>query len=199
VAILIAWLNLLILIVSAGLFLFFYVKSASPAQLEAKIGEGAYRKCMYYRILASTFETITIVNYIVYRFYPLPIGLPLNLPWPFSVSVLLAACIAVPSLYLMYIGMRDAGRETLEPRKDHTMYAGVYNKMRHPQALGESFLWFPVALLLDSPFLVLFSFVWIPILYVMCVYEERDLLVRYGQAYADYRERVGILPRSSSE
>ena len=194
----IEWLNFLALIGATILFLYFYVKSASPARLEKKIGEAAYPKCMRYRLIASAFESLTVVNYVVYFFYPLPIGLPLVLPLPYWASVLIAIVILIPSLYLMYIGMRDAGRETLEPKKEHTLYGGVYETIRHPQAIGESFMWFPFAFFLNSPFLVLYSFIWFPILYIMCLAEEKDLVIRYGQPYLEYRERVGFLiPKKS--
>ena len=153
---------------------------------------------MRYRLIASAFESLTVVNYVVYFFYPLPIGLPLVLPLPYWASVLIAIVILIPSLYLMYIGMRDAGRETLEPKKEHTLYGGIYETIRHPQAIGESFMWFPFAFFLNSPFLVLYSFIWFPILYIMCLAEEKDLVIRYGQPYLDYRERVGFLiPKKS--
>ena len=194
----IEWLNFLALIGATILFLYFYVKSASPARLEKKIGEAAYPKCMRYRLIASAFESLTVVNYVVYFFYPLPIGLPLVLPLPYWASVLIAIVILIPSLYLMYIGMRDAGRETLEPKKEHTLYGGIYETIRHPQAIGESFMWFPFAFFLNSPFLVLYSFIWFPILYIMCLAEEKDLVIRYGQPYLEYRERVGFLiPKKS--
>ena len=194
----IEWLNFLALIGATILFLYFYVKSASPARLEKKIGEAAYPKCMRYRLIASAFESLTVVNYVVYFFYPLPIGLPLVLPLPYWASVLIAIVILIPSLYLMYIGMRDAGRETLEPKKEHTLYGGIYETIRHPQAIGESFMWFPFAFFLNSPFLVLYSFIWFPILYIMCLAEEKNLVIRYGQPYLEYRERVGFLiPKKS--
>ncbi|HIQ04074.1 MAG TPA: hypothetical protein EYH31_00060, partial [Anaerolineae bacterium] len=62
----IAWLNFAILIVSALLTLYFYVKSAGPAAFAKEIGEIAYAKCTRYRILASIFMTIAGVNYVVY-------------------------------------------------------------------------------------------------------------------------------------
>jgi protein-S-isoprenylcysteine O-methyltransferase Ste14 len=183
---LIEWLNFLALIAATILFLYFYVKSAGPAQLEKKIGEAAYPKCMRYRLIASVFESLTVVNYVVYFFYPLPIGLPLVLPIPWLDSVLIAILILIP-------GMRDAGRETIEPKKEHALYGGIYETIRHPQAIGESFLWFPFAFFLNSPFLVLYSFIWFPVLYIMCIAEEKDLVIRYGQPYLEYRERVGFL------
>jgi len=175
------------------LFLYFYVQSASPAHLEQKIGEKAYSKCKTYRLLASVFESVTIINYILYYYYPLPLNLPVTLPWSYFISILAALLILIIGLYIMYLGIRDAGEETIEPKKEHTLYGGIYETVRHPQAIGESVLWFPFALFLNSPFLVIYSFIWFPILYIMCLAEERDLIIRYGQPYLDYRDRVGFL------
>ena len=33
--------------------------------------------------------------------------------------------------------MKDAGSESLHPSKETVMYGGIYNYIRHPQALGE--------------------------------------------------------------
>lgn len=196
VATLIAWLNLVVLVLATVLFLYFYVKSVSPEQLEHEIGEEAWQKCKKYRMLSGALEFVTIVNYAIYFFFPLPIGLPLMLPWAYWISVILALVILVLGLGLMSLGIRDAGKETLEPRKEHGLYEGIYNTVRHPQAIGESVLWFPIALLLNSPFLILYSFVWLPIFYVMCVYEEKDLTLRFGKEYEEYRKRVGfVLPK----
>ena len=53
--------------------------------------------------------------------------------------------------------------------------------------------WWVLAFLLNSPFLVLYSFVWIPVFLVMCWAEERDLVIRYGEAYRRYQMRTGFL------
>ncbi|OLS28589.1 MAG: hypothetical protein ThorAB25_18270 [Candidatus Thorarchaeota archaeon AB_25] len=196
----IEWINIIVLVISTFLFLYFYVKSVSPAQLEKKMGEIAYPKCKTYRLVAGGFEGITVINYVVYFFYPLPIGLPLVFPWSWLVSILIGILILIPSLYLMVIGIKDAGRETLEPKKEHTLYGGIYETFRHPQAIGEGVMWFPIALFLNSPFLALYSFIWIPIFYIMCVAEERDLVIRYGDPYLEYRDRVGFLiPKRSKK
>ncbi len=189
----IEWVNIIVLVVSTILFLYFYVRSVSPAQLEKKMGEVAYQKCKTNRLIAGAFETVTVINYVIYFFYPLPIGIPLVFPWEWTVSILIAIIILIPSMYLMAIGVKDAGRETLEPRKEHTLYGGIYQTVRHPQAIGESVMWFPIALFLNSPFLLLYSFIWLPVFYVMCIAEERDLVLRYGTPYLEYRDRVGFL------
>jgi protein-S-isoprenylcysteine O-methyltransferase Ste14 len=186
-----AWINFAILIVATLLTLVFYVLSAGPAALEKKIGPRAYQKCARYRMLSGLFMFVASANYVLYVFYPLPISLAQTFPWPWWVSILIALLIAIPSGYLWVRGMQDAGEETMLPKKEHTMYGGIYQKIRHPQAVGELPFWWVFAFLCHSPFLVLYSFVWVPIFVIMCWAEERDLVQRYGKAYQEYRQRTG--------
>lgn len=188
----IVWINFSILIISSALFTLFYVKSVGPAALAAKIGSSAYRKCAAYRTVASIFMGIVAINYVLYHWFPLPLSFPTTFPWPWWVSVIIAACIGIPGMYLMLRGVRDAGEETMRPKQEHEMYGGIYEKIRHPQAVGEFPLWWMIAFLVHSPFLVLFSFLYIPVWYYFCVAEEKDLLLRYGADYEEYRQRVGF-------
>lgn len=176
---------------------YFYVKSAGPCRLEEKIGEKAYTTCTQFRVIASAFMVVVAVNYVVFFFYPLPLPLlPQTFPWGWSTSVVIALLIAVPGGYLWVRGIIDAGEETLVVKKEHTLYKGFYEKLRHPQAVGEVTFWWVLAFVLNSPFLALFSFVWIPIFYGMCLEEEKDLIIRYGEEYAKYRESTGfVIPR----
>jgi protein-S-isoprenylcysteine O-methyltransferase Ste14 len=186
------WLNFIVLLISTLLFLYFYVQSVSPTRLARKIGERAWRRCMWLRVLAGFFEFVIVANYVMYLFYPLSIGLSERFPWQWWISIVIAAVIGIPSVWLMIRGMMDAGRETLEPKRDHTMYDGIYKRMRHPQALGEMPAFWVVAFALHSPFLVLWSFIYIPVFVLMSKAEEVDLLLRFGQEYEEYRQRVGI-------
>jgi protein-S-isoprenylcysteine O-methyltransferase Ste14 len=192
----ITWTNFAMLILSTFGVLYFYVKSVGPAALEQKIGPEAYRRCSIYRWIAGGLMGVTAANYVVHVFYPLPIGLPETFPWPYWVSALIAVLIALPSGYIMLLGIRDAGEETMAPKKEHTLYRGIYEKIRHPQALGEMPLYWVFAFLCHSPFLVLYSFIWIPVFYYMCVAEERDLVLRYGHPFIEYQQRTGMfIPR----
>jgi len=190
---LIAWLNLAVLIASTVLFLVFYVRSVSPARLEKRLGERAYARCAIDRMVSAALMTLATVNYIVYFFYPLPIGIARTFPWSWWGSALIAAAIAVPSGYLWWQGMRDAGEETLVPKKEHTLYGGIYGRMRHPQAVGEMPFFWVFAFSLHSPLLVLLSFGWVPIFLIASFAEERDLILRYGTEYEAYRQRTGFL------
>ncbi len=188
----IAWCNFAILLTASLLALYFYVKSVGPAALEKKIGPKAYDKCGQYRIISSVFMIVMMLNFVAYRFYPLPLPLPCHFPWDWWISALLALLIGAPAGYLMWRGIKDAGEETMRPRKEHKQYTGIYQRIRHPQAAGELPLWWAIAFLLDSPFLVLFSFLYVPFWIAMCLAEEKDLLLRYGSTYARYREQTGF-------
>ncbi len=191
----IAWINVFILLLASLLFLYFYVRSVSPATLEKVYGERAYTRCARDRATAMAFELVTVACYVVYFFFPLPTPLPVHFPWSWSVSVFIAIMIAGPSLWLMGVGLRDAGEEAVRPKKDHRLYSGIYTKMRHPQAVGEVFIWWMFAFLLNSPFLVIFSFIYIPIFLMLCFAEEQDLLWRFD-GYAEYYRKVGaFFPR----
>ncbi|MHA1930170.1 MAG: methyltransferase family protein [Candidatus Thorarchaeota archaeon] len=188
----IEWINLLFLTTATILSLFFYIKSVQPATLAKKIRDDAYKICERYREYASISFFLFFIGYLLLYFFPLPLPTPVNLPWDYIITLMASVLIAIPSFWLMYKGVKDAGEETLRPKKEHEMYGGLYEKVRHPQSLGEVWVGHIISLVLNSTFLFLFSFLWIPIFYYMTVVEERDLLIRYGQLYIEYRERVGM-------
>jgi protein-S-isoprenylcysteine O-methyltransferase Ste14 len=186
-----AWINFAVLLFASLLFLYYYVLSVSPAGREKIIGLRAYRLCFYDRLASGAFEFFITVNFVLYYFSPLPTPLPDKFPWAWWVSLIIAVLIGIPATTLMMIGLRDAGEEALRPKKEHTMYGGIYAKIRHPQAVGEVFLFPVIAILLHSPFLTLFSLIYFPIFILLCFAEEQDLLLRYGEAYAEYCRHTG--------
>jgi protein-S-isoprenylcysteine O-methyltransferase Ste14 len=195
---LIPWINFGVMVISTILMTFFYLRSARPAQLEKQIGPVAYQKCGQYRVIASIFEMVIIATYVIYYFYPLPIPIPQTFPWPHWISLLVAVAIGVPSGYVMYKGVLAAGVEGTMPKKKGQLFGGIYRKIRHPQAMGELPLWWSGSLILNSPFLALYSIVMIPIFVGMAMAEEKDLMIRYGKKYADYKARTGfIIPKRS--
>lgn len=140
-----------------------------------------------HQLCSLLFSSITFAN-------------PQTFPWSWWNSALAALVIAVLGGYIWFKGMKDAGEETMVVKKEHTLYTGIYTKMRHPQASGEVTYWWVIAFLLNSPFLVLFSFVWKPIFYVMCLAEEKDLVICYGEKYLECRKNTGfIIPKRGKE
>jgi protein-S-isoprenylcysteine O-methyltransferase Ste14 len=195
----IAWMNLSILIFFSLLFMYLYVRSVSPAGRAMLIGPEAYPACGRERAIALFFELVITLNYVVYFFFPIASRLPRQFPWSWWMSIVIALAIGVPAVALMVRGMRDAGDETLRPKQEHVLLNGIYERIRHPQAMGEMFLWWVLAFLLNSPFLALISFIFIPIYLVMCWAEEQDLLLRYGEDYAVYCRKTGaFFPKKKS-
>jgi methanethiol S-methyltransferase len=191
------WLNVGVLVVATFLTVAFYVASAGPAALSQRVGtEAAYRRCTRYRMLSAIFITVAGADYVVYAFSPLPWSFPKRFPWPYWVSALIAVLIAIPAGIVWVRGMRDAGEETMVLKESHAMYGGIYTRIRHPQAAGEVWYWWVFAFLCHSPFLALYSLVWLPLFHLMSKAEERDLVIRFGDAYRTYMEQTGMyVPR----
>lgn len=195
---LIPWINFGVMVLGSLLMFVFYLLSSRSAQLEQKIGEIAYKKCGRYRVIASIFELIVIGTYVVYSSYPLPIALAETFPWAYWLSVTWALIIGIPAGYVMLRGVVDAGEEGMLPRKKGNLFGGVYKKLRHPQIMGELPLWWSFSLLLNSPFLALYSFIWIPIFITMALVEEKDLEIRFGKKYTKYKQNTGfVIPKKA--
>jgi len=191
-----AWTNLIVMLISSTAFSYLYIRSVGPAALEKKIGKEAYRKCSRYRMAAAILEMAVVACYIIYFFFPLPIALDRYFPWSWWISAVIAVVMAVPAGYLFGRGVKDAGEESMVPKKEHALYGGIYRKIRHPQTVGELLLWWVIAFFLNSPFLAFFSLIWIPVFYLFCLEEEKDLAIRYGRQYIEYRKNTGfIIPK----
>jgi protein-S-isoprenylcysteine O-methyltransferase Ste14 len=54
------------------------------------------------------------------------------------------------------------------------------------------------AFLCNSPFLAIYSIIWLPFFHLMSMAEERDLLIRYGDEYKTYMNGTGMyFPKTS--
>lgn len=72
--------------------------------------------------------------------------------------------------------------------------SGAYGCMRHPLYLGALFIWLALALAFWSrAALVATVFYVVPAYWIYMRAEERMLLSHFGEPYARYRERVGML------
>ena len=188
----ITWINFSVLVASTILFTYFYLASVRPGELERKIGERAYRISTVNRIVSAFFLTLVVANYVIYIFHPLPIPALTSFSWPYWVSALAGGILAIPSIYLLGRGTIDAGKGSLIVSKDQKPYGGIYNSIRHPQAAGELICWFVLAFFFNSPFLAIYSVVWIPIIIWISLAEEKDLIIRYGDSYREYMKLTGF-------
>ena len=193
------WINLGLMVIFTACFVMLYIRSVSPAALEPKMGLKAYPYCGRLRALSIFFLVLVMVNYLAYDFYPLSIPGLIRFPWPYPISAILGILIAIPTSYMVITGLKDAGEEAVQPDKESEMFGGIYSKVRHPQTWEYAYF-FTIGFLLNSPFLVLISFLWIPLMVVMMSAEEKDLLIRYGDVYREYMETTGrLLPRKQAK
>lgn len=186
-----AWINVYILVLSFFLTSYCYLRSAAPFAYTKLRGKPSYEYARNWRIIASLFMFISMANYVLYYFFPLP-GLPLpqTFPWPYWITLLITAAFTIPAMVLMGLGLKAAGKEALSPQEDTTLYGGIYKKLRHPQAY-EAFLYLAMGTLLNSPFLTIISLLGFPVIIMMVEAEERDLAFRLGEDYCKYWRTTG--------
>ena len=80
------------------------------------------------------------------------------------------------------------------PQKGIAMHGGIYKRIRHPGALGEMPLYVVVALFVNSLFLTIWMMVFVFLFTPIHIhYEEKDLIKRFGEEYAEYRRTTPAL------
>ncbi len=68
-----AWANCAVLVISAALSAYYYVQSAGPAALEARICPRAYRLCSRFRTAVAELRTLATMDYVICSSVPLPL------------------------------------------------------------------------------------------------------------------------------
>ncbi|MHA1803150.1 MAG: methyltransferase family protein [Promethearchaeota archaeon] len=181
---------------SCALFImaYTYTISIQPVKRSEKRGEKAWKECKTYRSIAGLAELISIINLIIWIWFPLPVVNEWKISSNIWVGIIIGICIIIPCSIIMGKAIKDAGSETLSPSKDSVMYGGIYKYIRHPQTIGEFPTFVALGFLLNSWLLVLISSVYI-ICYtpIMIYYEEKDLIRRFGEIYVEYKKRTGAL------
>jgi protein-S-isoprenylcysteine O-methyltransferase Ste14 len=155
------------------------------------MGDKAWIFCRNLRLIASFFEILAVISSILWIWFPINI-----LDWKIFdrwwLGPILSLIIFIPGSILMYFGVRDAGKETLTPSEETEMYGGIYRYIRHPQSAGEMPMFPALGLVLNSWFLVIimtaFTIIYMPI---MLIFEEKDLVRRFGNAYQEYQKTTG--------
>jgi protein-S-isoprenylcysteine O-methyltransferase Ste14 len=170
----------------------FYILSVSPAQFTRKNGGSAYKMCAILRKAAFAGMFLCMAAEILFFFFPLKMGIPERIigdtiGWIISISCgILEAILAT----LLIRKVSTVATESFVPDQKNQMFGGIYDKIRHPQAIADVGYWFALAFLFNSLFLLLVAIIWVPINIAIALFEEKDLKVRFGAKYIEYMERT---------
>ncbi len=164
-----------------------------PVTREEQRGDQAWEECARLRSISFVFAGIMIVNVILWVWVPVE-----ELAWVLNPNplfgIITGIIIGVPCFIIMMVAMRDAGEEMNAPQKGISMHGGIYKKIRHPGALGEMPLYIVIAMFVNSLFLTVWMTAFVLIFTPIHLhYEEKDLLKRFGEEYAEYRRTTPAL------
>jgi protein-S-isoprenylcysteine O-methyltransferase Ste14 len=113
------------------------------------------------------------------------------IPFPFTLLGIVPALLGVAASVAASNAFNRA-ETTVKPFEQPSalLTGGWYRFTRHPMYVGFFLLVLGIAVLLGSltPFVVLLPFGWI--MHVFMVYEERRMAETFGEAYAEYANRV---------
>lgn len=117
-----------------------------------------------------------------------------------AIGAIAGAVIAVAAVALTgwaFLSLPSVGSGHYILRDQPIVDRGVYGWLRHPIYVGAFFIWLALAMAYWRllPLVVLALYV-VPTYLLYIREEERLMIERYGEAYEDYRRRVGgLLPR----
>ncbi|GAB6041684.1 hypothetical protein JCM17961_23590 [Endothiovibrio diazotrophicus] len=141
-------------------------------------------------------EAVGLVHPGLRAFDPL-LGLP-PLPYP-ELAAVLGWPLFVAGLYYLAasnvaLKAKGAGFAAFKLTR-RVVSLSVYQQVRNPMSLGTYLAYLGIALIAGSSYLLLGALlVVIPVhAFNLCFFEERELLARYGEAYAHYVARVPFL------
>jgi protein-S-isoprenylcysteine O-methyltransferase Ste14 len=185
--------NFISMHVSLVIFGVLSILSTLPVTLSKRWGDKVWRRCFWLRQISFLGIFITIINAILWLWFPIP-----EFIWPISLNPFIpmgiGIAIAIPFGLIMFQAMKDGGKEHSAPYEDTKMHGGIYKYIRHPGALGEMPLYIALGFFLNSWFLVFWMTIFVIIYTPLCIYfEEIDLVKRFGEEYRKYRNRTGAL------
>lgn len=121
-------------------------------------------------------------------------------PWLTAVGAVLYVIAAVLEVlcrrhlkFYILAGAPELSRD--EPGK--LLDQGIYGRIRHPRYLSLLFGMTGVALFVNYQAIYVMLLASLPAIWLLILFEERELRERFGQAYVDYSERVPrFVPRT---
>jgi len=186
------------MLLSGGLYLFFGYRSVAGSIQALAEESRTDMRAMIFRIVSVAALVLHFICFLLYKAFPAFKFIPAEFLWNRWFSLAAAIIVGLPAAVIWIRGMIDAGPESIAVKDRQTSVHGIYKNIRHPQALGKMALPLVAALILNSPFLVMFSLLWIPAFYLLCRIEEKDLELHLGAEYLHYKGATGFfVPRKA--
>ncbi|MHA3964357.1 MAG: methyltransferase family protein [Candidatus Thorarchaeota archaeon SMTZ1-45] len=108
-------------------------------------------------------------------------------------QVFVILCVGLEAWGVTSISMNRAQGSDIGVKGSSLVTTGAYSYCRHPITLGFAFGTPGFGLVFDFVPLLINSVLFIPIMIALLIYEERELLNRFGNEYMVYKQRVPLL------
>jgi len=110
------------------------------------------------------------------------------------VHLVLSIAFFLPGAYLGIKGVTEIGLKVAEThRAEHLISSGVYARVRHPQYLGAILSHIGASFLFSGLYSLVTTLLVIPLNYILCWKEEKELIREFGEEYLEYRKSVPML------
>ncbi|HBG75038.1 MAG: hypothetical protein A2X25_04470 [Chloroflexi bacterium GWB2_49_20] len=158
------------------------------------LGNSTFR---YYRLMYNIFAGVSFLPILGLMFI-MPDKQVYTIPKPWITVSLLAQIL---SILVLVIGLKQTGAvdflglnvfiEDVKPERQNLNTSGLYRIVRHPlYSAGLVFLWCSPVMTMN--YLLVYTCLTVYIL-IGAYFEERKLLVEYGDVYREYRQNVPML------
>jgi protein-S-isoprenylcysteine O-methyltransferase Ste14 len=135
------------------------------------------------------------IGYVIYRVREPLLRVRFGLSAPLMVAALplflLGAYIGVKRMRLLtpsvMLGVPELSRSG---RQGRLLTGGIYSRVRHPRYLELGFILAAIALFLNYLAVYVMLLLYVPVIYLVVVLEERELRGRFGPEYERYCRRV---------
>jgi protein-S-isoprenylcysteine O-methyltransferase Ste14 len=117
-------------------------------------------------------------------------------PFLFIVGILMGVTGAIVAMRASKVISVSTVADMRTDRKAELITNGIYARVRHPLYLATVLAFGALAFLYPFSVVIVFALLMIAYTIIGAYFEERKLMIHYGQEYTDYKKQAGfILPR----